>query len=893
LLADSDIMVNPSLRTSAITLESQLESIDWGACDTALRLGYLGDLTFLLDGAHDKFHHLKRLGAIKAGLTTTHESIPSLEVQALFTKVTRMPKGLKGLKAMDVARFYNTFFESSIAVQEMADYVRENVTLLVTRRRYDGHKVVEIAIVGALTFSKPCSNVPCYLAYLGVSNGNGTLPSLQDKDVHVLPDDLAPTSGYQGHGLGSLLVIIHDRILSSRAYQKVTLSPHAFIHINASNSGAKVGWERQGYCTIPEATTRDGSNPLELYAVMAHSMVEMKVFSIPHNDTDNCKAMYREATVTVVVNPKHRKAKRFKAPPAPADDYWYEKYTPGDITKGYIAPNAPSTKDYSLSAHEIKAKYASIGREAGPAPPSFIVEMAAARKELRQSRDPVLLWTDQDFINFACLQDPNRLMEVDKQSLLMKDGENLVRMRVDSFLLPRGFVLEDVALDISKLKKSSQTIKCNWNWLKSELIPELRTIVEEALFGLGCITGIGLDAHSSHVGHRDVSTMAVFHGVQSHEHHFIAPPVSHKLVTLPLNEYTHKGKTNGRLRHKVAHQLQGYAKQNENFHEHVVSLGITAKPPPLPKGRWQIARLKWIPTDDPGANDAIKGKRGYFQGAYVVPGTTWFSIVSLKDDWVKPEFDPKLLKEVINQGVLGLRPSHKFIPIPPGSSKNQALPPSTLLHYLRNSRFQQGSQSTCLLDCLCSAAYDLGCIQNVETLRAHPGCPTLHQANTLIWNDFGTLVNKHFKSVGLQVFNHTKSHFVKDFLGFDDSFVIIATLRGSDGMAGQHAVAIYNNGIYDANCPFVLKKQQESLDWCCGDGDVTCIGIERSVQLLPIRHKELTPELRFVFQTRNKFECNVRGWVAGTKKKRVMVQFADGESRSVTKDELDMFARLD
>jgi hypothetical protein len=518
--------------------------------------------------------------------------------------------------------------------------------------------------------------------------------------------------------------------------------------------------------------------------------------------------------------------------------------------------------------------------------------MAAARKELRSSRDPVQVWSDQDFVNFACLQDPNRLMEVDKPSFHTKDGENLVTMQVDSFLLPAGSTLEDAAKKITILTKQKQSIECNWTWLKSELVPELRVIVEEALFGLACVKGIGLDAHSGHVGHRDVSTMAVFHGIQTHEHDFIAPPVSHKLVTLPLNEYSYQLKKIGRLKRTVAHQLQGYAKQNENFNAHVMSLGITAKPPPLPKGRWQIARLKWIPTDDPKASDTVKGKRGYFQGAYVVPGTTWFSIVSLKNEWVALEFDPTLLTEVINQGVRGLRPSQKFIPIPPGSFKNQPLPPSTLLHYLRRSRFQQGTKSTCLLDCFCSAAYDLGCIQNVEAVRAHPGCPSLHQANMLIWNDFGNLVNKHFKSVGLQVFNHTKSHLVKDFLDFDDSFVIIATLRGSDGMAGQHAVAIFNNGIYDANCPYVLKKQQESLDWCCGDGDVTCVGIERSVQLLPIRHKELTPDLGFVFQTRNKFECTMRGWVAGTKKRRVRVQFADGESRSVTKDELSTFARL-
>ena len=188
-----------------------------------------------------------------------------------------------------------------------------------------------------------------------------------------------------------------------------------------------------------------------------------------------------------------------------------------------------------------------------------------------------------------------------------------------------------------------------------------------------------------------------------------------------------------------------------------------------------------------------------------------FSIVSLKDEWVRQEFDPKLLTDVINQGVVGLRPSHKFIPIPPGSSKDQPLPPSSLLHYLRKSQFQQGPDSTCLLDCLCSAVHDLGCVGLVEEMRTDPRCLRLNQANTSIWDDFGRLVNTHLKPVGLKIFKHTESHLVQDFLAFDDSFVIIATLRASDGMAGQHAILIYNNGIYDANCPFVLKKSQVLL----------------------------------------------------------------------------------
>jgi hypothetical protein len=88
----------------------------------------------------------------------------------------------------------------------------------------------------------------------------------------------------------------------------------------------------------------------------------------------------------------------------------------------------------------------------GPAPLDFILEMASARKELRKTRDPEQTWSDQEYINFACLQDPNRFMEIDKQSLYVEDGETLVDMRVDTFLLPSSLTLEDVAEKKTKLK---------------------------------------------------------------------------------------------------------------------------------------------------------------------------------------------------------------------------------------------------------------------------------------------------------------------------------------------------------------------------------------------------------------------------------------------------------
>ena len=146
--------------------------------------------------------------------------------------------------------------------------------------------------------------------------------------------------------------------------------------------------------------------------------------------------------------------------------------------------------------------------------------------------------------------------------------------------------------------------------------------------------------------------------------------------------------------------------------------------------------------------------------------------------------------------------------------------------------------------------------------------------------------------MGLQIFCQKNSRSVEDLLTCDDSFVVIAALKASNGMEGQHAIAIFNGGIYDANCRLVMKKTQESLDWCCGDGDETCTGIEKSYQMLPTRHKEISTDMGYTFQTRDANDCNVRGWVAGTSGKLPQVQFVDGRRFYVTLEELSMFTRL-
>ena len=387
-------MVDP-VRVVLASFDRQFESIDWGVCDGAFRFGSLADVLFLLDKDHHKFDLLKKLGAIKARETNPRESRPSsLEVHAVLS--VNRTRVVTGLKSIDIARFYNSFFETTIAVQDLADFIGANVTLMITRRKYHAHKKYQSFIVGALTFSKPCHNIPCYLAYLAVSDGSGSSPSLLETDVHEVPQGLVSIKGYQGHGLGSLLFSLHDRILCSHAFQQVVDSPHCFMYYNAKNNGTKEGWERRGFRPIADSATKGGKNPLELYELLAKSMVNSKIFITSHEDTNECKVMHRQASTELITGAAataatrrnleaedmKRQSKRAKLLPAPTADEWYDRYTSREIRKAYTARDAPSSEHYALSPAEIKAKYELIGSVLeGPAPLDFILEMASGQDE--------------------------------------------------------------------------------------------------------------------------------------------------------------------------------------------------------------------------------------------------------------------------------------------------------------------------------------------------------------------------------------------------------------------------------------------------------------------------------------------------------------------------------
>ena len=977
-----------------MTMETELASVlgevDWDLNNKyAVDLGSLSQLLHVVTN-DKKVAGLEKLATICASIRATKEILldkPSLHA-VLVVSGFKHGEGLAPIEIEQLHKFYLNFFLPEVTEAQMVSFLYSNVSIAIVRREYYQKKQFGNTIVGSITFTQPGSRgEPVYLAYFAVSDGLQGLVSLTDKGIHVVPDTARGNPdyiGYQGYGLGSLLLVLMQRVVKSHTLHRMA-PPYYFLHYNSINVGCARGWLRHGFHTLDSKHVVT-VQATKKYKLLCKSRLKCPVFQVSHVDTVNCVLMVTRSpgvrTDKLKCGPKWytdfdstvRDEFLAKSPSEPAyqlhDTELEQKYArrideydsdsdgddPTPASLEYILEMAVNRKEFVTRQHERMQEYAEEDEEGGddeeegeestdtegtdpPKLPSNKPRLTSWRKDLlpnsddessssessqsahpsetdgseqpkpppkpvkkrRTARLPLQkkrrkkkckkqkrrFWSDQDYIDYACLQDPNRTLALKPNSLRTVGREQLIVMVVPSYDLPPNVHIENAEHDHHRLESADHEVRCDWRWLKKEVVPEVAQVLEEALFGLPVVSGIGLNHPDSSVGRREVASLASFLGATSHERNFVSPPAMHKLITLPGNDFK-VDCSNG----YPLEQLKKHKSETHNFELHVRSLQISTPPPPLPREKYQISRLKWIPTEDPEATDEMMYDKGYFQGSYRISETNQFSIVSMKDEWVIHEFDPTYLRDVKEQGVTGMRASHKFIVIPPGESKKKALPPASLLHYMRKSAYQQGSNSTCLLDSLSSAMAEFGCIQQVELLRNHVDCKKLSQSNVNLMAEFGNQVNRQFKGIGLQMFRQKNKKTVEDLLTCDDMWVVVAVLKASDGMEGQHAVCLFNGGIYDANCKFVLKKSKAALDWCCGDGAVSCTGIFRSYQMKPLHQEFVPPSMRYLFQTRNKDDRNVRGWVVSTQEETALVQFTDGRKEMLGFNEIKAFTRL-
>jgi hypothetical protein len=266
--------------------------------------------------------------------------------------------------------------------------------------------------------------------------------------------------------------------------------PECFLHFNANNDNACDGWMTKGFVPVFGPTNfvvREVAFVRNRYQGLALSLLAFLIFKASYRDTVNCASMYTKfgflfedhssTPLSPVQNDPHA---------------WYSDYSSA-LSVLFVA-NYPSTPVYhSLDVAEIKAKYSSKSTDTSSAAFWSIIEMAYSRKpfcldpsspddqqkSVSSPNDASVLsakddadedaelipksggqkrrrlddkhsktsshihstFSDQDYINYACVQDPARKIRVDPKSLVKNGSEKIVKLHVSSYLLPETILI--------------------------------------------------------------------------------------------------------------------------------------------------------------------------------------------------------------------------------------------------------------------------------------------------------------------------------------------------------------------------------------------------------------------------------------------------------------------
>ena len=653
--------------TLAQKLSSKIANIDWRRNDEFAELGSLSALLHVVAEETTRAR-LQVLGAVVAK-NTPHRRRPTPSL-SIFCALQFLQEDKKGsdadspiITSTSLLEFYSFQLSLGLSDDVIRQYIKDNYSLVVVRKKYSQPTSFILEIVGAITFAMPLECSPIYIAYLAVADARDGQPRLVDTKVHTIPfGSISPEDrkSYQGFGIATLLIALTGVVVASAPGATDHTTPHCFLHYNTRNSGAQRGWDKRGFQSVETKQGPEGIAAHDWLLQLRAALTSCPIFKVCDKDSINCRVLYRQI-------PTHDSSMDLTLQPMssgiePNRNDWYTSYTSDEVDPAFKATDerGPSVPPYCLSNQELQLKYAAR-KGSGSADLDFILEMALERKLFRMKHDnaatqaaimttPTVVnrypkrsrtqpapmvpskFSDQAYMDYACLQDPNRSLRAELGSHRHTAcGEELVTVVVSGYLLPESTSLQSIIANTNELEVQDRTVECNWSWLSSELVPEVTQILQEAIFGTWVLEGIGRDDPSPWVATRDAASMASFLGNRKLVHGFVSPPAMHQLITLPSNDFTKSG------------DLIAHKNKNKLFKRHVLSLGIPETPPPLPRQQHQISRLRWIPTQDPLKN---KYSVGYFQGFYTIRQTKHSSEVSLLDQWVMHQFDATLLQEV-------------------------------------------------------------------------------------------------------------------------------------------------------------------------------------------------------------------------------------------------------
>ena len=462
-----------------------------------------------------------------------------------------------------------------------------------------------------------------------------------------------------------------------------------------------------------------------------------------------------------------------------------------------------------------------------------------------------LIFTEQGYLDAACVADQNRPIAVDYSSLTV---EKTVVVTISSYKVPKETTLRELVDDKTKrqkLERQVRRVKADINWLKSTCRVDIAQLIDEEVFGTKVMRVRG-----ENVGSDDPQTLS-FSGSVERVEGFLPLPQGQRIVHY---DPPYRKEADGQ---EIWYDSQSRAtdplrKLQKDLHS---KFDIPYAPPP-PTDTTQIVKLKWLPSNKPGA----KGGDGIWHGLFAIclgvsKTNTTLQECSLTQEWVATVFSVGFRREceVIAERATHKRNDSRYLYIPSGDVRNTSddLPPLCELLSEVSVHYQQGDLDTCLRHSMSSAFHAMGFTKQAQDLAVEVAL-----SGDLVGLLESTLqcVNKLFSDSRLRLMKvFTGSSLVDKVTQEDPSWPMVLILKTSEGECGSHAITTWNGMIFDSNLPTALRWSQASLDWCSGK-ESTCIGFSKVYRLCPANYgqKSLNSTLQVGTQIRSK---NGLGWV--------------------------------
>ena len=219
---------------------------------------------------------------------------------------------------------------------------------------------------------------------------------------------------------------------------------------------------------------------------------------------------------------------------------------------------------------------------------------------------------------------------------------------------------------------------------------------------------------------------------------------------------------------------------------------------------------------------------------------TWFwsglqgaFIVQLDEAFVKQNFDKSVRVAAQNTHLELLehkqndRSNFRWIRVPAGATRDDD-PPKSLHHSDGDNFYYQGTDDQCLIGGLINAWAN-----KEETLEfAKHAFQIIHESNSLYnvnrYDEFNKIV---MRVVGNQKRMKREKHY-NPFNGDNDKHPVVVILKGQD-LSENHSITFFDNKIFDSASRKILKKSQETLDWCCGEAGFA--GFARAWRIVPFK----------------------------------------------------------